>query len=262
MVGVSLDFGFDTIAARAHFQDQITNVMESILTKDIPAALANAQTKGFPKDKENYTLLLRNKSSEKRRDLSTIQAWRLKVGSAANPLLFRFVADSSNYDDVVKATLAAELQALARAPVGGPYSEPSKQGKKAFWENITIFVGTAEGYLVSVAPERLKTWKFKTNDRVYVGSIVAHAAIIEHGFYSRYYETQRLDGGIMLYVARSIRKQFRNVACRFRYINISGSRGRGTIPVIEIGLLGAFAPKDTLPGSTQKRRQRGARNFK
>lgn len=260
MASVNVGIDFNLLDVRAHFEEQRLRVLDSILDNDVPAALANGQANGFPTDEDEYTLLLRNRGATRKRKLKTINARKLKIGTKGAPLEFKFVSGATSHETVIEAAIRAEEMLRARVPIGGPYSEPSKQNKPRYWKNITLYVGDDLGTLISVTPQTLRNWNFKENDRVFLGSPVPHAAIIEHGFYFGYYQTQRLDQGILVHIKRKIERQFRGkISIRFRYSRVRGEKGVGTMPVIEFGLLGQFATGDQNPGTGRRRK---SRNFK
>lgn len=261
MVGINVDFTFDFQGVENDINRQIDDVLQSVVKVDLPRILANAQANGFPVDTDMYSLLVTTKGKTRRRQLKTLNTRYLDIGKKGNPLEFRFVAEGQDYEEVIKAAYSALQAAIDRAPVGGPYSEPSKQGKEKYIDNITILVGDGDFTVTPIQSGALRNFPFEEGDRVYIAGLAPHSAIIEHGFFTRKYETRDLGGGILYYVKKVIAKQYKNVAIRFRYISFAGHKGRGTVPVIEIGILGSFATADTLPSQTSRRlnRMRGGR---
>lgn len=246
---IDVGASFDLKRFTTGLQSQIDSVLNNVLKVDVPNALKRAQAQGFPTDPNQYTLILRNRGKETRRQLKTIQAKFLRVGTQRSPLSFTF-SDSSQVDIdlLAKAARIAWERAVNRAPIrSGTYRNA-----------LDIYLGDLQS-------RRLLTRRlsddYRSGESVFIMSPVAYASVIEHGFYKKFYETQRLTGGILLNVTRAIRRIYGGQLA-IRLIYVSGDRagkgnGYGTFPAIEIGPKGSFAAVDTLPGTNKRRRRRG-----
>ena len=186
--------------------------------------LKMSSQKGFPKEPDQYQLFLKNRGSEKRRQLSTIKPSYLRI-----PFAFRFVAYGS-MEDVVAAVRFALEQARARAPVrSGAY-----KGSIGIWSN--------NGSNIRSPPEKIPI------DTIFgIGpNVDPYDAIIEWGFFSGYYKTGSRPDGIFYHAAKLTDKKFGdNISIRFLYINGS--------PSIEIAAAGQFPDTFRRPGSDRSR---------
>lgn len=207
---------------------------------DAKGYLTAAQSRGeFPKDPDDYVLFLRNRGRWSRRKWNTIRPEYLRI-----PFILQWVAGTEDTSQVKLAALFAYEQLLKRAPVRtGAY-----KSSIAIWVNSTkMSVGSFQAY------ELLNT------DRVFVAPDIKYGAIIELGFYKKRYKTQSIPGGIVRPVARMTRNRFKNeVVARFAYINPGTYEQRyGTLPAVEIGIIGSFSPNDSRPGRPLRKRKRG-----
>lgn len=251
MIDVGADFNIRTFSD--NLKAQIDAALNGVLKVDVPAALRSAQAKGFPLDPNDYALLLRNRGKESRRKLSTVQAKYLTIGTARSPLSFTFVAKHEvDVELLAKVALLTLERAFKRSPVrSGQYRR-----------ELDIYVGGLQ------TRRRLfgkLTDTYKSGESVFIMSPVAYASIIEHGFYKKYYVSRKRNGGILINVARAIRRIYGDrLAIRFIYVSATKrgfedlGAGYGTFPAIQIGVKGSFAAVDTLPG-TNKRRIRSGR---
>lgn len=213
---------------------QLNTIKERIL-RDVHGSLKLARRMGFP---DTYKqLLLTNKGRTTKRQLKTIQAKYLSIGTDKKPLSFEFIYEQS-WEKPIDAAADAWDRLIRRAPV--------KSGKYA--ENFRIMVGNRE------LTGRLTNHKFKEGDTIVIVNMVPYAATIEAGFYKRYYETQKLSQGIMYWVTQRLRRRYGNdISVRFRYYQ--GDKYQ--LPAIEIAPAGTFTTKDSRPG--QKKRVRRGR---
>lgn len=221
-------------------EQDIFDIKKLVVDKDVPQFLKRMQQQeNFPTDPDDYTLFLRNRGRETKRKLQTIRPQYLKIGTKTTPLSFRFVANTSS-EEALEAVKYAYSLARKRAPVRtGEYFD-------------SIVTSTRAG---NFEPRSARASDFSDDTRFYVSSATAYSAIIEAGFYTKYYKTERLPQGIFYWVTLQVRKKFGNkISIRFFYL--SGSGGRGTWPVIEIGRAGLFAGRDKRPGKAARRRRR------
>lgn len=215
---------------------------------DANAVITREQNAGrFPTDPDSYVLFLRNRGSERRvvknkEDVRLINESFLRI-----PFGLRWVEDTQGSEQEYLAMKAVALVAYhwirRRAPVL----------KGWYKESVSVWLN---GQKISI--EYLRTVKLKKNDLLFVAPDVAYGAVIEHGFYSGYYEN-KIPGGIVRPFAKYARsKSGDEAAVRFVYINPSASLGRkyGTLPAIEIGLPGSFNQTDSKPGGRGKGRRR------
>ena len=226
------------------FKRQEERILNGVIKADLPRILREAQAKGFP---DEYTLLVRSKGREYRRQLKTLNPKFFRVGTKRSPLEFTFIAGETNVKDIKDAAIYALNEAIKRAP--------SRSGN--YRERLGEYIGT----LGNITKFKLSLIEsvYRTGDSIFITSPTAYSSVIEHGFYKKYYETQSLPGGILLNIARKVRRRYGSkVAVRFVYIShkLRGAKtASGTIPVIQIGPKGQFAAVDTLPGAKRRRRR-------
>lgn len=219
-------------------EQDLFDIKKNIVRSDIPQYLKAQQREGFPDDPDEYTLFLRNRGREQKRKLETIRPQYLKIGTKRTPLSFNFVA-LSNIQDVLDAVKFAYKEARKRAPV--------RTGQ--YYDSIVVSAGTRLIDIYAARPS-----DFDEDTTFYISSATAYSAIIEWGFYKKYYKTQSLPKGILYWVTQKTRKAYEGkISIRFRYL--AGSEG-GTYPVIEIARAGEFAGNDRRPGSSRRRRRR------
>lgn len=245
MSGLDIKVDLDLKDVRDDIDLQVNNILTSVLRNDIPAILRAEQQQGFPTDPEDYTLILRNRGREARRQLSTIQPQYLKLGSARSPLEFTFTSKGGGFEQAVSAAIIAFEMIRRRAPVDEGH----------YLESLGFFVAGG-GREIALARRSLLTFDFKDEDSIYIGSTVPYSTTIEKGFYKGYYEDQTRKGGILYWVTRQIRKQYGDrVAIRFKYTKSFGV----IMPVIEFGRKGDFLSKDwrVTDSGRGRRRRRG-----
>ena len=237
-MSVQVNVDFDLSDVKADLDAQINTIFTSVLNNDIPRILKENDLE----DPESYTLLLKNRGQTRRRQLRTIRPKYLKLGK--DQPTFTFVAGEGNFEGAIEAAAAALRMAVRRAPYRtGKYSS-----------NLGYFVGGGNVF-TQMSTYGLRQYEFKQGDSIYITSPVKYASMLEAGFFSGYYKTEDLRGGILYQVAKDIAGRMGNrVAVSFEYRSING----GTFPAIRIGPLGSFSPRFDRPGSAaSKRRRRG-----
>ena len=224
----AFDLKFDSFSPDA----QLRQVKASIVRGDLPQILKREQAKGFPK---KYTLLLRQKGRETRRQLSTLSPDFFNIGTRRRPTEVNFVA-GDGWDSVVEAVEFASRLFVRRAPVDtGAYSR-----------SATVTVDGVPMRTTRIRPERLKD-----SSRILFGPDIAYASTIEAGHFRRYYENP-LRGGIVRYVAEAVRDKYgASVAVRLVY----RTNGKYMVPKLEFGPAGAFPYSLGKTGARSRRRK-------
>ena len=219
---------------------QLDDVKLSIIRKDLPSALKAGQQKGFPTNPKDYQLLVRNRGRVTRRKMSTLNSSFLKIGTVGSPLQFTFTAGVADVE-IIYAAIDALKMMESRAPI--------RSGK--YFNSLGI---TLNGRPIRAAA--LKRAEIDASSTIYVGpgvyGPVPYAAVIEKGFYKKYYRTRSIPGGIIRPVARMIRSKYGDsVAARFAYTGAGG----GTAPAVIISsLAGSGIGRDSVPGRSRRRR--------
>jgi hypothetical protein len=201
--------------------------------------LRTEQRRGFPDD---YTLFLKQGGKESRRKLGTLSPYYFKIGTASRPTVARFVA-GNDWQGVVDDLRRAFRIFLQRAPQrSGKYRRSLK-----FFLNGTQ---TTQGKLGRMA----KNNEFKDGDIIGMAPDVEYASALEAGFYTKYYKTRRLTGGILAYIATYlIQRSPNSIRLAYQY------RGKYNQPIVEFSLPGAFRASVGDVGQQVKRRRRAAR---
>lgn len=220
---------------------QLEEIKARVLRNDVPRAFEIAKRQGLPArtEKGAWTLLVRNRGRQNRRDFGTLRPKFLRI-----PFELQWVGEGGDVRAVREAAEFALFELRKRAPVvTGDYRNSFEMRFNGRRVNATA-LGRAD---------------ISAGQSVFVMPNIAYAAIIEAGFYKRYYRTRSIPGGIVRPVARKVRRKFGDrVSARFIYMqgfNSSGGRG-GTLPVIEISTSGAFGQNDSVPGRRPRRRRR------
>lgn len=242
MNSVQLTAELDLADVKADIDRQMLDIMDQIVHRDIPAILRDEQNNGFPTNENDYDLILRNRGREAKRKLSTINARYLKVGSIRSPLEFKFISKGGGMQDAIAAAITAMEVARRRAPYdSGRYIE------SLGW---FIYSGSAH---IAVTSKTMQTFDYNDSDTIYITAPLPYSTTIERGFHSGYYADQTRKGGILIWVARKIRREYGSrVAIRFRYTKLLGD----IVPAIEIGRLGQFPSNDYRVRTKKGRRRR------
>jgi len=216
--------------------EQLRQVKNSIIKKDLPNIIKTEQQKNdFP---DEYELLVTNKGSTRKRQLSTLSADYLKIGTTGKPLLFDVVTEGG-WESVFDAVAYAGSRFIRRAPyVSGQYERSA--------------VVEAAGF--RIRPGSLNSIKDRlTPDaEIYFGPTAKYAAVIEAGHFTGYYQNAS-RGGIVYAVAEDVRAKFGNtVGINFEYQTLGGT----VVPIIVFGQPGKVVWRPTRPGTNIRRRKR------
>ena len=258
----------DTIDVARDLKAQENLILDKVLKQDIPRALKAAEKKGFINDPEAYQLMVKNRGSTKRRQLSTIRPQYLKIGTASRPLEFNFYQNVENYDAMIEVAVDI-FKHLKRAL-------PNRTG--GLRNALEVFVRKENNnYLGGInRPEWLKTFPFEMGDRILISPVIFYANFAEfhHGQTPKTREfnannaSKAPSGQIagatrrganykdnkprsyrsppdtkksMYYMARRFARTYKDTAqVRFFYSNLGIG---GSAPAIEISPLGVFANK-------------------
>lgn len=198
------------------------------------------QSGRFTDDASKVQLFLVNRGREHRRKFSTIKPQFLRF-----PFRLRWMDTSAGIGEMVAAARFAFEQVQRRAPY--------KTG--AYERSITVYLNQTPTTLSAIAA---REDSLEQTDRIQVGPAIIYGFTLEKGFYTQYYKTQQIPGGIVRPVAKIVRQKFgSDVACAFKYYAVNVGNRATAAPMLEIGPPGSFPQNDARPGRVTRRTRWG-----
>lgn len=185
----------------------------------------------FPESPFRRELYLRNRGRESRRNFSKIAPPYLRIPFT----LTWYNLDAASEGKMREAAYYAYRRLYDRAP----------ERSGAYKSAITIFLNDSPLQFSALANAELDS-----SSIIMITPAIRYATTIERGFYSGYYETQKIPGGVVRPVAKMVRDAYgASVSCQFVYRSISGrvavsSRRNVGVPAIMIGAPGTFRQND------------------
>lgn len=223
-------------------------IVRNIVLIDLPDVLNKEEKKGFDPDPEKYTLILRNRGRESKRQLKTLPSSipYIKLGVARQPVSFTFTQKGAqNWREVLLALDDAMYMLMKRY---GRIMDTGNYGRN------TMFFAR-EGSIYTFTPQRInqRTMELKEGDAVGIMPLVPYAAWVEayHGASNRRWHDKkgrrknmerpkRIGGGIVRPIAMAIARKYPNIAVRYEYETESyGPRWYNT-PMILLAPKGTF----------------------
>lgn len=225
-------------------------VASSIILNDLPDVLEKERRKGFDTNPDNYTLILRNRGQESRRQLKTLPGAipYIRLGRPRQPVSFTFIQKGAqNWQPVLQALNDAMMMVEKR------YSRIRDTGQ--YGRNLMFLMksGTVTTITRRFLPTDLKD--LQEGDTVGIIPQVSYASWVEyyHGaskarWGTRYKGRERpkriKGGGIVRPVALAIARKYPNIAVRYVYNNEHygvGPSGWYYTPMILLAPKGTFA---------------------
>lgn len=250
------------LAAEQNLAQMEREVIKSIVLNDIPDVLEKERRKGFNTDPDAYTLIMRNRGRETKRQLRTLPGSipYMSISRPRQPLSFTFVQKGAqNWQEVLRALEDGMYMVESR------YSRIRDSG--FYGQNLMFFAREGSVYVLTRRLSQADIDELQEGDVIGIVPMVSYASWVEayHGASKRRWnekgkrrygtsQTFKIGGGIVRPIAMALARKYPNIAVRFQYsshrehMQLRAASEFGGSGIYEVPMI-VLAPKGTFANS-------------